>query len=746
MRSAHLPSRPLRSLAIAAALLALAGPWPAQAQERRVLPGAFLRESGARYHEARAAGLTLPPATVAARMRSGSPPLLLDVRTASRAAAAPVAGARRIPLAELLRAGGDVGLTAATPVVVIADDATEAVEAMVFLRLAGTPALAMAGAAPELAAAAGTGASAGTATGAEPPSTSVPSGDLQPPADAPALAPAPTAAAPVAASPPAPAPPPWPLLAVLAALAAGLAGVVLHYRVRVPRRRRRVLDEALGILHRDETARFDEAARMLAGALTTGLAGGDVARARFALAYARARLGRYTEAASVLEDLLGAGGGGREALYLDLWLHVRLKEHDEATRRYEESARVLAGYLDADRLAGIAYLQRGRACLARRDVDLALAHFDRVRRLGVLRDQVPADLGQHQVVLGVQALYERESARARERFRAALAAAGEGAPPPLHAQLGLLLCDWQESECPDVDERLQALLARVEAEAPPPPDVGADDSSAAGDAARLTDPRRLLRNVRLWYAVSLLHRWRTLPAEQGLPADERARLRERLDAVRAADPELADPELIDGLIGWYFCGDDEAAHDAAVAALECALDLGVNVPEVRLIVAREERLREAARRSPETFIAMLRAYLGDPAIPLVLRRELHERMRGYSRFGGAGEGLEVPPEETAPSVSELYGRSELVHRRVAALLRDGRLEEAERTGIAGLLDAMRASAGEIRERARGLEETEQSLMAAMGDALLREEEPLAAAPAGAADGAVDSVVDAEVAA
>jgi rhodanese-related sulfurtransferase len=675
--------------------LASAQPAPT-AEEQAVLQQTLRRYGAERTNEG---SWVVTPGAVAERMASHSPTTILDVRPAGQPGAR-IDGSRQVPLAELLASGGRIEWDRKSTVVVVDAAGPEAVEAMVLLRLAGVRAVAMSGGLAALQAEL-------TRKGLAAPPGKEPGGS---PTDSTASLQAGFTSQP---APQARSLPTSMLIAVGVPLLA-LVALLLHFLVLVPRRKRRPLLEALEIIAGDASPRFPEAAELLGRALTSGLRPADLEEARFALGYVRVRLGQYTEASAVVADLPSER---QEVVYLNLWLCVRRKEYEAAERLYEQHARLLGDYLHTRDLAGVVFLSRARQLLES-DTDRALYYFDRLRKLGVLKDKLPTDIEDHQVVLGIEALFEKSFPEARKRFSEARTAAEREHKPTLHADLGLLLCEWRESDRPDIDERLSAVVGSLQK-------AQADLGAAPDERGEPGEKVRLLRGVFLWHAVSLLFSWLRHPAKSGLPAEQRQELETRLARVAQVDPRMSDPQLLLGLIGYFFAADQDDRH-TALELLDQTTRSQVHLPEVHLLVERERKVAEAEKKSLDTFLALVRHYLADRGVPLELRQQLRERLERFSRFRTLGDEivLEEAEEEAAASVRDLNSRGEVTYRRVQTIVKSRLAKEAPETSrpIEGLLEQLRQTTADLTRTAEGLERTEQQLMAVTGEFLLDEEE------------------------
>lgn len=559
--------------------------------------------------------------------------------------------------------------------------------------------------------------------------------------------------------------PAW--MGLLIGIGIGLAGFAVYKFVVEPRRKRRGLLAALEIIARDERVLLPDAERLLADALTLGLGRRDVASARFHLAYVRAQLGRFAEAAAVLADL-PTSDRGREEIYLDLWLQSKLKAHDRVEAIYRDHGPLLGDMNDTKMIVGITFLERARTFWAAKQITGAVDYFNKLRKLGVLLDEIPEHIDDHQVVLGIAALFEKNTEQAEKHFRGAVDAAAAASKAAVPGRLGLLLCTWIREETPDIDEELGAIADelddRIATDSPTgtvncaqqncrheyrvstalagervtcpscrrgfriPTDLK-PATTPAGESPPdrlLGDDELLLRNVFLWRVVSLMYRWRELPAGQGLPEDERTDFDARLAQVRRADPELPDPDLLAGLIMYYFADpDDDDARKAAIELLEKAIDGGVNVPEVLDLVAREKRVAEHLTKGLERFFAHVRDYIGDGHVPVEYREDMWARLNRSKRFKPPPKPDAAAAETEAPSLAELQTRSQVLRDRVHRVHKQ--LLQSDPNGndaqeISGMVGALEKNTQELLDTASKVQRVEHDLMASTSEFLLQEDE------------------------
>lgn len=533
---------------LVAALLLVPGPAAAQpARERSVGD----RAAAYRAARARAGGFLLSPVAVTERLRARRPTLVVDVRARNRYRTAHLRGARSVPLSAAL--GGRIGrVRGGSPVVVVDDDGTAAIEAMVVLRLAGVPAYAMTGGMDRLRRLPAANALiVGPAAGR--PAAGGGIGRLL-----------------------------LPLGIVLLGLLVGAGALASWSRARARRRR---VAEAVSLIERDEPDELQRAVPLLEAALEGRLQSRERAEASFSLAYALARLGAYRSASDTL-DQLGAGRRGTgKVRALDIWLKVRRGQDEQAVERFEEAEGPVEG--DGVRRAVlVAYVRRGRRLVESGEVDKGLESFrkaERLRRPGDPWHDQGTDPG---IAVGVMALLQGRLPEAQYRFREVVADHVQGDRSTLEARIGELLCDWRMRNDPT---RHRGFRSRLDG------DLGSLIEEAHAQQA---DPR-LLAGLLLWHAANRIRDWRDRPALDGLPLAERQELERRLDQVRALDPDLGDVHLLGGLVGWLF-GEDGPERNRAFEALRTARALGVSVPEVLVLVgaAAEDPAAPADRFSP----------------------------------------------------------------------------------------------------------------------------------------------------
>ncbi|MGI5457703.1 hypothetical protein ACQEWB_31930 [Streptomyces sp. CA-249302] len=531
----------------------------------------------------------------------------------------------------------------------------------------------------------------------------------------------------------------------------------LYFLVVLPGRWRVPYEESLALLDSDDRDELERADRLLGQAVNAGPRGKGLSRIRFAQAYVRAMLGtyepaRYAAAATVLDELVAADGHSAHTAYLELWVQSRLDNHDRVTDLYAEQRELLDGRPDSRRIAAVSHLQLAVGHWRRRETDGALHHFDRVRELGELTERIPPEVNDLQLVKGVQAVFDGRTDEARDAFADARRRSAERGVPTAQAELGLLACDWADGDPGQLGEWLERLAQEVERELTDLPanpggasaESGADeDSDADSDADTDTDTdadadadadakersrtAELLRTgIALLRLIALVREWSRRPALSGAPsAADFAEFDARVDAVRAADPELGDAALVGGLVRYYFAL-SQPEREQALAVLDGGTELakGIMLPEVLDLMERERALGgegDAISR----YLALVTEFLDDPDRSPEDRAQYRRLKARFTRFQDA-EGIEegaVPTQRSAPD--DHRRRSQALRRRIELIVyprvRDLPDDAPAKLALRELLADLDRASGVYAEGAEVLQSAEQKLITSTGAILLPEE-------------------------
>lgn len=509
----------------------------------------------------------------------------------------------------------------------------------------------------------------------------------------------------------------------------------LYFLVVLPNRWRLPYEESLALLDSDDRDELERADRLLGQAVNAGPRGRGLSRIRFAQAHVRAMLGtyepaRYAAAATVLDELVAADGHSAHTAYLELWVQSRLDNHDRVTDLYAEQRELLDARPDSRRIAAISHLQLAVGHWRRRETDGALHHFDRVRELGELTEAIPPEVNDLQLVKGVQAVFDGRADEARDAFADARRRSAERGAPTFQAELGLLVCDWADGDPGQLGEWLDRLAQDVERELAELPAESDEDSTAPGADADTKQRRRtaeLLRTgIALLRLVVLVREWLERPALSGAPsAADLAEFDGRVDAVRAADPELGDAALVGGLVRYYFAL-NQPEREQALAALDGGTELarGIMLPEVLDLLERERALGgegDAISR----YLTLVTEFLDDPDRSPEDRDRYRRLKARFTRFQDA-EGIEGGAMPTPRSTPDDHRhRSQALRRRIELIVyprvRDLPDDAPAKLALSKLLADLDHASGVYAEGAEVLHGAEQKLITSTGAILLPEE-------------------------
>jgi hypothetical protein len=495
---------------------------------------------------------------------------------------------------------------------------------------------------------------------------------------------------------------------------------------------RAVADAYGAALRLVDTGQYKEALPRLTR-LEARLPDGLRLEAGFFVAFALYQIGDLAEAEFRLAALLREDQQQLEAAEMLAYIKVQRHDFDGAEEVLESLARDRKLTAGARKLYGIVEYQRALAALRDGNVDAAATLFERVQRLGDLRDAVPADLRNRHVLLGARALVDKDVPAARSHFEALEQAAGHLDAEHrndllVSAKLGLALAAWIE-DAVDAPEKVKALLLEAIRHLDPTAPLTARwpvieaDSRIAEDLERLAESKSeerterdlALRDMHFLRGMAALKAWIAAPDgadEGGLLADAIA----RFACARAVDPTFADAYLVVGLLRYRLAG--PGARDQNVVILREARKRGAHDPELIRILNRHEPSAAGADTAAATALNLLDAYLGDASVRADIREAL---LRQRSRFGKPRDWDDRPDIARVvaePTLSQLSDRAELLQARVRLMN-----EYEAGTALDGALQAADdlAQANErLAEQARAVERLEAAVLARIGDALLTE--------------------------
>jgi tetratricopeptide (TPR) repeat protein len=558
----------------------------------------------------------------------------------------------------------------------------------------------------------------------------------------------------------------------LLTLAASLLGALLIYLLWqfmiVPRRRRLPLLRAIKIIDNDEARFFEDAENLIRQTLASGLRGNDVIEAQFALAYVRARLGKFAEAESVLSDLRADGHVTPHTRYLEMWTATKRKDYAKVERVYEEAPKQVVDLLQARLMAAIAYSNRAQHHWENKEIASATHYWKLIRELGELVHTIPTEVEDHQVMLGVQELFQKNFEAAREHFKAAASSEGANKDIKLKAEIGTILSAWLATPeqrgmlldtldqlTIELTEQLGAVSTAIARSFCT--ECGADNLVRAEDngrrvickscaryfvvegvepveledealPVRLTDNEdtSLLRNLLVWSLNALLHRWLDLPVAHSPSNDDWSELTYRARRLRDVDEESSHADLIEGLIHYYLGYNDETHRERGVELIKASVEHGVNLAEVHSLLDAETRRAERRSRAAEQLLDHIRGYLTNEQVPAAIRTEVRDTL---SRYGARYDELIGDAEirtgeiDNAPTARDLGARLKGMNMRLRTF------EQSHPKAVEAYLEKVHKSqkalidVGEaLQENARRFEHYEGDVLSVVGQMLLKEEE------------------------
>ena len=280
----------------------------------------------------------------------------------------------------------------------------------------------------------------------------------------------------------------------------------------------------------------------------------------------------------------------------------------------------------------------------------------------------------------------------------------------VEADLGLTICDWRDGQPKRLKKGLTMVADRLDRDPP-----------EGEEGQRLKAPVALLR------LVVLLRVWAQRPARSGGLSDrDLQELRERVQAIHAADPEMGDAHLIDGLIGYYFAP-GEQERERALTTLEQGTHVakGIMLPEV-LALVRRERTLGGAGDAITRYRRLLRKFSEDPARS---ERDRVEYLRIRARFRQYADqddtGPELEPIVLAPAEEHLR-RGEAMRRTIELIvlprIRDRDHDDPVAVELRALLSALDDATRSHSATIENLYRTERQLISQIGAFLLPEDD------------------------
>jgi hypothetical protein len=248
----------------------------------------------------------------------------------------------------------------------------------------------------------------------------------------------------------------------------------------------------------------------------------------------------------------------------------------------------------------------------------------------------------------------------------------------------------------------------------PPPD---DDTAA-----------RLRTGIALLRLLALVREWRARPALTGAPSQyDFGELDRRLTAVRAADPELGDADLVEGLIRYYFAL-NQPEREQALAVLDSGRlkAKAVMLPEVLNLMERERELGGEGN-ALSRYLVLLGEFLAEPDRPAEDRFQLLRLKERFQRFVPADDlDEDAVPHQRAP-LDDVKRQAEALRRRIELIVwprvRDLPDDAPAKQALRHLLTELDDAAVTAAEGAAGLHRAEIAVITRTAQTLLPEESP-----------------------
>ena len=541
-----------------------------------------------------------------------------------------------------------------------------------------------------------------------------------------------------ASSPVPPAAPetPWMLIGLAAGVPVLLIGLGawIYFKKIVPRRTLAPYHAALELL---AAAKYREALPLLTE-VEGKLTGADRRDARFFAAFAMAMTDDEAGAESAAAALYREDARDPQAAYLLAWVLLRQEKHDRAEPVLESMEKNgQLGFRDAKRLLGIVKFTRANQAFREGRIDAAAELFEKVQELGDLAPHIPADLRNRHIVLGTQALFEKDVETARKQFQqletAASSAGGSAASLRSKARLGLASTSWVEGDCAQTETQLAEAAQLLDSKGPVSlpwpdkiPEAGVSEklkeiekegaTPAAAEAAVL---KRCLRDIHFLRGMNVLRGWERMPGKQAHAAisDQYAHALNYFACAQARDDSFADVYLVVGLL-MYYLHKPGKERDRGVDLIDRARRNRMHEPEAMEILHAREAMKKKAADAAALYVEVLDQYIGDETVSLAVRTALLKRLSAYARFTSLGKRPDLrQAHATPPTVEEMRRRSEILRTRVGDLAA-GSTSDAGK--LRGLSDALEKESERLLEQARTIEQKESELLAAAGDTVFRD--------------------------
>lgn len=475
------------------------------------------------------------------------------------------------------------------------------------------------------------------------------------------------------------------LAALLPALLIGI-GVWFYFKVLLPRKELEPYSEALRLLN---AKRYEQALPLLTR--VESKLPEDVRReARYFIAFAYYQLNNSPEAERWLDALYREDASDANTAYLLAHIRVAEERYDEAApvlEKMERHRQLRTHY--ARKLFGLVKFRQAMAALKEKRIDVAASLFEKVQELGDFADQIPADLRNRHIALGTEALFNKDTAVARQKFES-LEKGSANAPEDQRrsllatAKLGLALVKWIEDGPQAAVEEMLVEAAKLFDPGGPVEMIWAEQESGKGILERLSlldvtdglppdqkDVNRCLRDIHFLRGIAVLKSWSMMDgarAHDELQQHFEAAL-SKFACARNRDDQFSDVPLVVGLL-MYYLYKPGPERGRAVDLLEQSRKLGMNDPDALEIINNRQRIERANANAVDKYLQVLDQYVNDDTVRREVRSSLLERLSKYKRIQDWGGSR--PPvsrsRDVEPTVGEVRHRSELLLVRVGQIL------------------------------------------------------------------------------
>jgi hypothetical protein len=529
-------------------------------------------------------------------------------------------------------------------------------------------------------------------------------------------------------------------IAVAAILPVAVIGIgaLMYFRFIVPRRQMRPYREALGLVQEQKYGEALPKITAMEGKLPDKLR----RDARFFVAFCHHQLQELQEAEHVLAALHRENPKSAEPAYLLAWLRIQGRRYDEAEPVLEKmESNGQLGFQHARKLLGIVKFHRAITASKEGNVDGAADLFEKVETLGDFAGSIPTDLRNRHVVLGTQALFDKDIVGARKQFESLQEAAGQLPDEQRElllasAKLGLALASWAEDQA-DFHVSVEDLLVEAAKLLDPdgPLDLPWPDGAAAksiverleeldeirDQPAEKQDIKRWLRDMHFVRGMAVLRSWSRMDkdAAHDAIAETLEAALVRFAVARALDEDFSDVLLVVGLLK-YYVHKPGSERSEGLDLLQAAQKLGMRDPDATEIINNRERIEKANADAVDKYLQMLDKYLLDDTVRSEVRVALMERMARFEKIRSWDSRPDLAGARSVePTVAEMRNRSEILLARIDEILAAaGRSDDADK--LRETVRLLQQDSERLSQQARAIEEMEAELLAVTGNELLRD--------------------------